>query len=142
MPIQFFNEDISFELENQTQITRWLIDIIANEGYHLIELNYIFCSDSYLHSINISYLNHDTFTDIITFDNSEEPNTIESDIFISIDRVRENATLFDVSFDHELRRVIVHGLLHLVGYQDKSSEEITLMRKKEEACLSLLTEMK
>jgi probable rRNA maturation factor len=109
------------------------------EGFELEELNYIFCSDEYLHQMNLTYLNHDTLTDIITFDNSEAEQIIEGDIFISIDRVKENSEEFDVLFETELHRVLVHGLLHLFGYKDKSEREKVLMREKEEACLSLLS---
>lgn len=101
------------------------------------ELNYIFCTDPYLHNINRRFLKHDTYTDIITFDNSTVQDFIEADIYISLDRVRENARKFNVTFDEELHRVMVHGLLHLAGYGDKSPSEKVLMKKKEDAYLSL-----
>jgi probable rRNA maturation factor len=137
--IYYFEEDINFNISNQNNITSWLSQIIMTEGFELEELNYIFCSDEYLHQMNLTYLNHDTLTDIITFDNSEAEQIIEGDIFISIDRVKENSEEFDVLFETELHRVLVHGLLHLFGYKDKSEREKVLMREKEEACLSLLS---
>jgi probable rRNA maturation factor len=137
--IYYFEEDINFNISNQNNITSWLSQIIMTEGFELEELNYIFCSDEYLHQMNLTYLNHDTLTDIITFDNSETGQIIEGDIFISIDRVKENSKEFNVLFETELHRVLVHGLLHLFGYKDKSEGEKTLMREKEEACLSLLS---
>ncbi|HNP18392.1 MAG TPA: rRNA maturation RNase YbeY [Fulvivirga sp.] len=136
--IHFFEEGLNFKLDNEEKIIRWLDTLIKTEGFYLEELNYIFCSDDHLHKINLEYLNHDTLTDIITFDNSEEDLAIEADVFISIDRVRENERTFDSGFEKELSRVIVHGLLHLFGYDDKTEEQKQAMRKKEEACLSLL----
>ncbi len=104
--------------------------------FELESLNYIFCSDPYLHQINVQYLDHDTYTDIITFDNAEEENTIESDIFISIDRVKENAASFDAGFEQELRRVMAHGVLHLLGFGDKTETEKQIMREQEEKWVS------
>lgn len=130
--ISFFSEDIEFSLSNETQIYTWLSKVIENEDYKLSELNYIFCSDEYLLGINIEYLNHDTYTDIITFDNSEVDDHIQGDIFISIERVKENASIFNVDFANELLRVLVHGVLHLCGYHDKSTDESLLMRQKED----------
>jgi probable rRNA maturation factor len=130
--ISFFTEDIEFSLPNETQVNAWLSKVIENEDYKLSELNFIFCSDEYLLAINIEYLNHDTYTDIITFDNSEDEDYIEGDIFISIERVKENAILFNVDFANELHRVLVHGVLHLCGYHDKSEDESLLMRQKED----------
>jgi probable rRNA maturation factor len=101
------------------------------------EINYIFCSDSYLLSLNKGFLKHNTLTDIITFDNSEGTGSMEGEIYISIERVKENATKYDVSFEDELNRVMIHGILHLLGYKDKKPSEKALMRKKEEAYLSL-----
>ena len=137
--IHFFEEDINFNVPNHNNLTSWLSQIIRAEGYQLEELNYIFCTDNYLHQMNLTYLNHDTLTDIITFDNSESEQIIEGDIFISIERVKENSEEFEVPFETELNRVLVHGLLHLIGYKDKSVSEKALMREKEEACLSLLS---
>lgn len=138
MAINYFSEDIDFNLQNQSKISDWINFIITSHKYELYDLSYIFCSDEYLHKINKEHLNHDYFTDIITFDNSEEKGVIESDIFISIDRVKENAQTQNTSFETELHRVIIHGMLHLLGYHDKTPDEQSLMREKEDACLSLL----
>jgi len=135
--INFFTEETEFKLEKPNQTKDWVLLIIDKEGYKAEEINYIFTSDQHLHKINLDYLNHDTYTDIITFDNSDDSNTIAADIFISIDRVKENAEILDTLFDEELHRVIIHGILHLTGYSDGSEEEKLSMRKKEEACLSL-----
>lgn len=134
----FFSENIAFELSESQKITSWLEKVIAKEGFEIHNLNYIFCDDKYLHQINLEYLSHDTYTDIITFDNSEEDKMIESDIFISIERVRENAVKFKTSFENELYRVLVHGVLHLLGYPDKSPEEAKIMRQKEQKALEQL----
>ncbi|MEO9965838.1 MAG: rRNA maturation RNase YbeY [Reichenbachiella sp.] len=135
--INFFCEDVSFELPSSNTITNWLKYAITTEGYDLIELNYIFCSDEYLHKVNIEYLEHDYYTDIITFDNSEESQRVEGDIFISIDRVRDNAVDHGIPFLQELQRVIIHGVLHLVGYNDKTDTQQKQMTEKENAYLSL-----
>ncbi|WP_304236193.1 rRNA maturation RNase YbeY [Jiulongibacter sediminis] len=135
--VEFHAEDIDFELDNPSKIEKWLETVAQNEGFKIEELNYIFMTDEGLYEINMEYLNHDTYTDIITFDNSEEEEIIEGDIFISIERVRENAETYNSPFDTELRRVLAHGLLHLCGYKDKSDEEAKLMRKKEEDSLTL-----
>jgi probable rRNA maturation factor len=135
--INFFSEDVPFKLSNPIKVSRWIESVIKAEKHTLENLNYIFCSDEYLRQMNVDYLQHQTFTDIITFSNSEQQGTIEGDIFISIDRVRENASKFSQSFDDELHRVLVHGVLHLLGHKDKSKAEKLQMRKKEEAYLSL-----
>lgn len=134
--IIFHSEEIDFELKEEELISSWLKKIIEQENMQLLLLNFIFCSDEYLHKINVEYLQHDTYTDIITFPLSELP-TIEGDIFISIDRIKENASRFDVRFEEELNRVLSHGVLHLCGYGDKTEEESKLMRKKENEALSL-----
>ena len=137
--IQFFSEDIKFELSNSEAITEWIAQVVFRENRKLKSLTYIFCSDDYLHQINVEHLNHDTLTDIITFPYHEsEDALIESDIFISIDRVRENATSFNVFFEQELHRVIIHGALHLCGYKDKTKTEEKKMRSKENEALELL----
>lgn len=137
MAIYFFSEEITYQLANELRTKEWLTGIIEAEGYALDNINYVFCSDTHLLEINQRYLNHDTFTDIITFDNAEEEKTIEADIFISIERVQENATVMDRPFQDELDRVMIHGILHLIGFGDKTREEKQLMREKEDACLSL-----
>jgi rRNA maturation RNase YbeY len=135
--INFFEEDISFRLKDKNKVKNWVKASIAAEGYKLRELNYIFCSDSYLLQINQQYLNHDTYTDIVTFDNSEKDRVIEGDIFISIDRIRENAAKFGTGEVNELHRVIIHGALHLLGYQDKMAESKKIMTGKEDHYLSV-----
>lgn len=130
--IRFFEEDISYRLKNKTSVRQWVKDTILAEGYTLKELNYIFCTDEYLLQINRQYLDHDTYTDIITFDNSEKEKQITGDIFISIERIRENALKFGVSETDELHRVIIHGALHLLGYQDKSAATKEKMTFKED----------
>lgn len=127
--IQYFCEDLQFELKDFEQINAWLQGVVLEQEATLGYLNFIFCSDAHLHQINVSYLNHDTFTDIITFPYNYNP--VESDIFISIDRIKENAQVFEVAFMDELLRVMVHGVLHLVGFNDKSPEEQQLMREQE-----------
>jgi rRNA maturation RNase YbeY len=137
--IHYFTEDINFTLKHKTTIRNWLKETITAEGYKLEELNFIFCSDEYLLGINQQYLDHDTYTDVITFDNSEALKTIVGDIFISIDRIRENAAEFSKDFKNELCRVMVHGTLHLLGYKDKSKADKAGMTAKEDHYLSLLS---
>ena len=134
--IQFFEEDIQFKLKNKTQVKQWINATILAEGYKLKELTYIFCSDPYLLQINQQYLDHDTYTDIVTFDNSEVKNVVVGDIFISIDRIRENARKYAVTESQELHRVIIHGVLHLLGYKDKSADDKEKMTQKEDLYLS------
>lgn len=136
-PIQFFSEDTDFILDQASLIVDWIDTIISKEKKSLQQINFILCSDKYLHKINVEYLNHDTFTDIITFPYSEPP-IIHSDIFISVERVEENAKKFKTSFTDELHRVIIHGVLHLCGYGDKTEEEKSFMREKENEALVLL----
>ena len=136
--IHFFTEDISFSLNRRSALTSWLKNILSTHNFHLKSLNYIFCSDEYLANINRKYLNHDFFTDIITFDNSESSDEIEGDVFISIERVRENSERIGTGFCQELYRAVVHGLLHLIGFDDKTEADRLLMREREDACLSLL----
>jgi len=129
--IQFCTEDITFSLKEKLKHKAWLNEVAKQEGKKILELTYVFCSDEYLLQINQEYLNHDTLTDIVTFDNSEDPKKIEGDIFISIERVRENGEKLGTS-ETELERVMVHGLLHLLGYKDKKKEEKALMTEKED----------
>lgn len=136
MALRFFSEGIPFKLKNPRKTSNWIKRAIESESRSAGEINYIFCKDGYLKSINKSYLKHDYLTDIITFDHSVG-DEISGDIFISVPRVKENASIFGVEFDHELHRVLIHGVLHLIGYRDKKKDEIALMRKKEEAYLSL-----
>ena len=129
--IQFCKEDITFSLKEKLKHKAWLNEVAKQEGKKILELTYVFCSDEYLLQINQEYLNHDTLTDIVTFDNSEDPKKIEGDIFISIERVKENGNKLGTS-ETELKRVMVHGLLHLLGYKDKKKEDKTLMTEKED----------
>ena len=135
--IQFFEEDLVYKLKHKTQVRQWITDTILAEGYKLKELTYIFCSDAYLLQINQQYLDHDTYTDIVTFDNSEVEGLIIGDIFISIERIRENAIQFKSGEENELHRVIIHGALHLLGYQDKKAENRKIMTQKEDHYLGL-----
>lgn len=135
--VNFFNQDISFKLPNPRKTSLWIKSAIKKEGFTLSQLNYIFCSDDSLREMNIQYLKHKTYTDIITFDNSEEDGKIEGDIFISIDRIRENSEKLKTEFTEELHRVLIHGVLHLVGYSDKTPPAKARMRKKEDTYLSL-----
>lgn len=135
--IHFFSEDVDFHPSKPMALKKWVENIISLEQFELKEINYIFCSDDYLLQINEDYLSHTDYTDIITFDNSEEEKQIEGDVFISIERIRDNASQLNTSEEDELHRVMIHGVLHLLGYTDSTSEEKAVMRKKEEACLSL-----
>lgn len=131
-----FNYECDFTLENKEAISTWLSAVIVSEKKKEGEINYIFCDDEYLHKINMEYLNHDTLTDIISFDYSVG-NELNGDIFISIERVQDNANDFNVSFEEELKRVIVHGVLHYCGYKDKDEESERLMRSKEDEKIAM-----
>ncbi len=133
----YFHSECDFQLQNEDSISEWLKHAIRLEKKALGEINYIFCDDEYLLKKNQDFLNHDTLTDIITFDYSEE-NKLSADIFISIERVKENALIFAVPFEKELKRVIIHGILHLIGYKDKSEEETKTMRSKENFYLAII----
>ncbi|GAA4445680.1 rRNA maturation RNase YbeY [Ravibacter arvi] len=134
--VRFFLEDIVYKVVSPVKTKKWVKDIAESEGYVLGDLNYIFCSDEYLLEMNRTHLSHDYYTDIITFDNSEAEEELEGDIFISIDRVRDNADAQSVAVDEELRRVLAHGVLHLCGYDDHSDGDRVLMREKENYYLS------
>jgi probable rRNA maturation factor len=135
--IHCFSEDIVFKLQNKQTISTWIKKMVANEGKTFHGISYIFCSDNYLHKMNLEYLDHDDLTDVITFSNSE--NRIEGDIFISIDRIKENAENQGVAMENELHRVMIHGALHLCGYADKDPEDKELMTAKENFYLAKLT---
>ncbi|WP_159478453.1 rRNA maturation RNase YbeY [Dyadobacter sp. 3J3] len=135
--LKFFSEEIDFKLSYPLKTSQWIKTISKSEGYNLGDLNYIFCSDEYLLEINKQYLDHDYYTDIITFDNSEEEGKIEGDIYVSVDRVKENAETFGADFEVEMRRVLIHGLLHLMDYTDTSEDLKKVMRAKEDECLLL-----
>jgi probable rRNA maturation factor len=126
-----FNYENDFELQNEDQISTWISKVILSENKKEGDINYIFCDDEYLLNLNEQYLDHDTLTDIISFDYSVG-NELHGDIFISVERVQDNATDFNVTFDEELKRVLVHGILHYCGYKDKSESEEQVMRQKEE----------
>ena len=136
MAIFFSTENIDFELADEPKVKKWILAVVGAQGKRVGNLNYLFCDDSYLINVNRTYLNHDTYTDIITFD-YVEGSVVSGDILISVERVRENATLFNSSFEQELRRVIIHGVLHLLGQADKSDEDAAEMRRKEELALAL-----
>ena len=125
-----FNYEVEFQLHSQEKITKWLSKVIQLENCKEGDINYIFCNDDYLYNLNVEFLNHDTFTDIISFDYTVGKE-LHGDIFISTDRVKENAENFNQTFEDELRRVMVHGVLHLVGFNDKSEEEQKRMRVEE-----------
>ena len=131
-----FNYETDFTLDNESIYEDWISRIINSEGFELGEINYIFCDDEYLHKINVEYLNHDTLTDIISFDYSVG-NILQGDIFISTERVADNAKDFNVVFDVELKRVMSHGVLHYCGYKDKTDIDAALMRSKEEEKIKL-----
>ncbi|WP_439153101.1 rRNA maturation RNase YbeY [Winogradskyella sp.] len=133
-----FNYETDFKLVNPSLRAEWISNVINEEDCKEGEINYIFCSDDYLHKINVEFLNHDTLTDIISFDYSVGKK-LQGDIYISIDRVKENATLYKVDFKDELARVMVHGVLHCCGYKDKSEKEVEVMRSKEDYYLAKLS---
>ena len=134
--ITFHSEDLPFKLPTPNKIKTWLKTVIKEEGWKLGNLNYIFCSDSYLYQMNVQHLQHDTLTDVITFQYSEE--AVEGDIFISVERTSENAKTYKVSDLYELQRVMVHGLLHLMGYGDKSPADKVEMTAMEDKYLGML----
>lgn len=130
--IHFFTEDVKYNLKDKLALKAWIKKTIQSEGYRLDELNFILCSDEYLLRINQEYLDHDTYTDVITFDNSEVSKTITGDIFISIERIIENAKQYKLQTRDELHRVMIHGTLHLLGYKDKGKAAKQLMTQKED----------
>jgi len=134
--ILFHQEDVQLSINEEDQKRSWLLQAIKEEDQKPGNLNFIFCSDDYLHQMNLKYLNHDTLTDVITFPMRRD--RVEGDIFISVDRIADNAKKFEVTFEMELARVMIHGVLHLMGYKDKTTEEIETMRGKENYYLSKL----
>ncbi len=131
-----FNYETEFNFENEEAITNWLSAVILSENKKEGEINYIFCDDDYLHKINLEHLGHDTLTDIISFDYTVG-NELHGDVFVSVERVLDNALDFNVSFNEELNRVLVHGVLHYCGYKDKTDTDAFLMRSKEEEKLAM-----
>jgi probable rRNA maturation factor len=136
--VNFFTEDIKYTLKHKTPIKSWIEETIIAEGYQLEELNFILCSDDYLLRINQDYLQHDDYTDVITFDNSERLKIVVGDIFISLDRIKENAKQFNTVAINELCRVMIHGTLHLLGYKDKTKAAKIIMTAKEDHYLGKL----
>ena len=134
--VSYFKEDTSFTFKEKRLTSRWLKFVAQAEAKKLGDIGIIFCSDNYILDVNIKYLQHDYYTDIITFDYCEG-DTLSGDLFISVDSVRENASFYGTEFPVELNRVIVHGLLHLIGYDDHTDEDIAVMRAKENYYLSL-----
>ena len=135
-PVSFHFEDVEFELPDEQKLADWLLSVAENEKKPFTEVNYIFCSDEHLRKINIEYLDHDYYTDVITFPYAED--AVYGDVFISSERVADNAQTLGVPFEHELCRVLVHGVLHLAGYLDKTPEAEALMREKEDFYLKRL----
>ena len=136
--ISFFSESVEFQLIDKTRYSQWISELIKQQGKNLGEISYIFCSDDYLHKLNLAHLNHDTLTDIITFDYTHA-GIISGDLFISVDRVKENAASFQVDFLLEMKRVMAHGVLHLIGFNDKTTAEKKVMRKEEDKAISLFS---
>lgn len=132
-----YNYETEYRLDSEEETSKWIIETISAEEHKLEEINYVFCDDEYLHKLNVEFLNHDTLTDIISFDYSVG-KIIQGDIFISVERVEDNAKDFGVAFDDELKRVIIHGILHYCGYKDKTDTDAKLMREKENHYLSVL----
>ena len=135
--INFYEEDIKSHLRNRRVIKQWIKDIISSYNYSTGNISYIFCSDDYLLNINRQYLSHDYYTDVITFD-YDENNIVSGDIFISVDTVKSNSEQYSVSYNCELYRVIIHGVLHLCGLKDKTPEDAKIMREAEEKSLQIL----
>ena len=135
-----FHSETRFQLRQKMLYKKWLTALAATHGKKLGDINYIFCDDDYLLQLNLQYLQHDTFTDIITFD-YVEGDLLNGDIYISVERVRENADIFGVTFDEELLRVLAHGLLHLCGFKDKTKKDAAEMRRQEAAAMTLFHDL-
>lgn len=140
MAIRFSVQDVHFELENEQNLKKWISNVVLRRGKAVGNISYLFCDDNYLFGVNRQYLNHDTYTDIITFD-YVVGNLVSGDIMISVDRVGENAEKFGVPFEQELHRVVIHGVLHLLGQGDKTDSEAAEMRRLENEALALWNEM-
>jgi len=135
--IRFFEEDIRYRLLHKRKTKSWLVEAIRKEGYGSGDINIIFCSDKFLYEYNVKYLNHNTLTDIITFDLSDSEDIISSDIYISIERAKDNSQTFKTVLIQEVRRLMIHGILHLCGHPDKTPAEKAVIREKEDYYLSL-----
>jgi len=133
-----FNYETSFQLKEENLLENWIEKVVSENGFEIGEINYIFCDDAYLHKLNVEFLQHNTLTDIISFDNSLG-KLISGDIFISVERVEENAADFKVSAEEEMHRVMIHGVLHYMGFKDKSDVEKSEMRNAENAALSIIS---
>lgn len=132
-----FNFETNFKLKNEKLLEDWICEVVKTHGFTVGEINFIFCDDTYLHELNIAFLQHDTLTDVISFDNTIG-KLISGDVFISVERVADNAKDYKVSFDNELRRVMIHGVLHYIGFKDKTILEKTKMTAAEDQALMLL----
>lgn len=139
MPVTFHTEELRFQIRGIRRYRKWIEEVIRNEGKKAGDIAIIFCSNPYILEINSKYLNHNYFTDVITFDYVTE-NAVSGDIFVSIEQVRENSRNYSNSFYNELERVIIHGVFHLIGYDDKDRDQLKVMRKKEDGALALLRE--
>ena len=135
--IQFHKADVRFRLLKQNELRMWLVSVAKKEGFKVESINIILCSDEYLYQVNVSYLKHKTYTDIITFDYSQRKSPLSGELYISIERVMDNADNLGIKASEEFHRVMVHGVLHLCGYGDKTASDKALMRKKEDFYLSL-----
>jgi probable rRNA maturation factor len=135
--VRFFTEDTNYKLLNKRKLELWIKSVISSYNKSIGEINFIICSDVHLHQMNVEYLDHDTYTDIITFDNSESDDKIEGELYISIDRIKENANEFTSEVSSELHRVMAHGVLHLIGFKDKTKPQQEEMRINEDHCLTL-----
>jgi len=129
-----FNYETAFQIADENRLQKWIVDVTSEKEFEIGEINYIFCDDAYLHKLNVEFLQHDTLTDIISFDNSLG-KLLSGDVFISVERVEENAKEYNVSFEEELHRVMMHGILHFMGFKDKTVDEKLLMRDAENKAL-------
>lgn len=136
IPVSFYFEDVEFELPDEQKLTNWLLGVAESEGKDFVSVSYIFCSDEHLREMNVEFLDHDYYTDVITFPYSDD--AVHGDVFISSDRVADNAQSLGVAFEHELCRVLVHGVLHLAGYLDKTEDAERVMREREDFYLAKL----
>ncbi|MBI9033472.1 MAG: rRNA maturation RNase YbeY [Bacteroidales bacterium] len=136
MKISVENIDITNQIQDRAKFNLWISQVAASYDCKIGQLTYVFCDDEYLHKINVDHLEHDTYTDIITFDYST-PDVINGEIYVSVDRIKENASKMGLDYESEFLRVVIHGVLHLCGYKDKSDEQKLVMREQEEICVSL-----
>lgn len=135
--INFFNEEVEFTLRQKNNVRKWIEEAVEAEGAEHGPLNFVFCSNAFLHDMNIKYLGHNDLTDIITFDLSDEEGTISGDVFISVEMATDNAREYGTSLQNEIRRLVIHGVMHLIGYKDKSPEDKAVMTEREDHYLSI-----